>query len=154
MIANSIPNTTVKVEDFFVIPDYTKMLENCGDSMFGDYAKSDHTQLQFSFESVPVSSFFPTGVKVTYRKYSSEEVVELREEQNPKYPEYNVCPRKVRVQNYPKEKYVALEEIPTDRSITGSNTSSNNSNATTSNTTTPESNPTQVLCPEGTVLNN
>ena len=35
----------------------------------------DWTQLQFEFVAVPVSEAFPCGSKMTYRKYSQDDVI-------------------------------------------------------------------------------
>jgi hypothetical protein len=37
----------------------------------------DWTQLQWTFESVPISHHFPCGVKTIYRKYSADEVIQI-----------------------------------------------------------------------------
>lgn len=101
-----MPNSNVDVADVFLVPNYSKMLKNCGDKKFSDYAKSEHTQLQFTFESVPVSVHFPTGVKVLYRAFSSDEVVILKEEQNPVFPDVKLSPYKMKVESFPKAKKV------------------------------------------------
>jgi hypothetical protein len=40
----------------------------------------DWTQLQFIFEKVEKSEFFPNGVKMTYRAYCNDEVYEIVED--------------------------------------------------------------------------
>ena len=47
------------------------------DSKLSRFAKSKLTQLQWRFESVPISDYFPHGVKTTYRAYSCDRVVEV-----------------------------------------------------------------------------
>ncbi len=37
----------------------------------------DWTQLQWTFDAVPISEHFPCGVSVKYRKYSRDEVVQI-----------------------------------------------------------------------------
>jgi hypothetical protein len=77
--ALSTPKYTAKIKDIFVVPDYNNFFDGCLDKLFGSYCKKDSTQLQFVFEAVTVSNSFPLGVKTTYKAYSAEEVVEIRE---------------------------------------------------------------------------
>jgi hypothetical protein len=49
---------------------------------FCRYAKKGHTgqdwtQLQWTFEAVPVSQHFPCGVRAKYRKYTADEVIQI-----------------------------------------------------------------------------
>jgi hypothetical protein len=44
------------------------------------YAKGHWTQLQWIFEAVPVSHYFPLGAKTTYRSYSKFDVIEIVED--------------------------------------------------------------------------
>ncbi len=67
-----------KVEDVYVIPDYASPLNNAIDPAFGNFAKLQHTQLQWSFEAVLPSVLFPLGAKVMYRAYANDQVVEFR----------------------------------------------------------------------------
>lgn len=107
-IKNSIPNVLTDVVDIFAVPDYTEMFKGCGDKLFGCYAKKDQTQLQFIFESVPTSVFFPTGVKVLYRAFASEEIIVLKREANRTFPTVNVNPYKVLVESYPKQRVIKI----------------------------------------------
>ncbi len=91
----------VEVEDIFVIPDYTAALKSCGDSDFGCYAKKEQTQLQFTFCAVDICNDYPTGVKVNYRAYCSDEIVEIRNGSNQVYPDLNVYPCRRTVQTFP-----------------------------------------------------
>eukprot|EP01036_Dinobryon_divergens_P034074 gene34074-44025_t len=69
----------VYVKDLWVIPDYEDILLPHMDMNFGRYAKMEWTQLQFIFEAVPVDvDNFPLGVKTTYRRYSADEVIEIK----------------------------------------------------------------------------
>ena len=43
----------------------------------------DWTQLQFDFCSVPISNSFPFGVKMTYRKYSQDQVLLIEPSEDP-----------------------------------------------------------------------
>jgi hypothetical protein len=65
--------------DILCVPDYTAYLKpHMG--KIDRYAKSDCTQLQFIFESVPVDPiYFPLGVKVTYRMFSEDKVILLKQ---------------------------------------------------------------------------
>jgi hypothetical protein len=90
------------VVDIFAIPDYTAMFEDCVDTKFGGYSKLAKTQLQFIFEAVPVSEEYKFGSKVTYRAYSSENVIEIVEGINVSLPEMRICPRQCFVHTYPK----------------------------------------------------
>lgn len=67
----------VKVEDVWVVPNYTNYFSNSIDKKFGRYAKKEWTQLQFTFEAVERSTDFPEGVKTTYRKYAADSVIEI-----------------------------------------------------------------------------
>lgn len=89
------------------MPDYTKILEVCGDPSFGRYAKEELTQHQFTFDAVEVSEHFPFGVKVMYRAYSRDKVIELVKGQHPNYKDVYVSARSVDVTSFPK-----LEDRP------------------------------------------
>jgi hypothetical protein len=66
------------VHDIFIVPDYSTYISPCIDPKLGRYCKNvngnDWNQLQFTFTSVNMSDSFPLGVKMTYRKYSQNEV--------------------------------------------------------------------------------
>ena len=74
----------MRVVDLWVIPDYDAILLPYIDPDFGQYAKRCWTQLQFKFEAVPVSEFFPLGVKTTYRRFSCDEVVVIMSKKSEK----------------------------------------------------------------------
>ena len=79
------------VVDLFVIPDYTAFLEPFIDGKFGRYAKLEWTQLEFTFEAVEVSEFFPLGVKMTYRPFCQDEVIRIvKDHQSPAGIQY-IC---------------------------------------------------------------
>jgi hypothetical protein len=67
------------VIDIFIVPDYAAYVAPHLDPNLGRYAKRhkdvDWTQLQFEFVAVPVSDAFPCGSKMTYRKYSQDDVI-------------------------------------------------------------------------------
>ena len=65
------------VTDVYVIPGYTKFVEDCVDPSLGQYAKMGVTQHQWRFEAVGESLEFPLGCKVLYRAYSSDRVIEM-----------------------------------------------------------------------------
>jgi hypothetical protein len=63
-----------RVEDVFVVPDYEAFFAKDFDPKFGHTHKNDFTQHQWRFEAVEASALFPCGAKVTYQKYSNEQV--------------------------------------------------------------------------------
>lgn len=71
-----------KVEDLIAIPDYKSLLDNYIDPAFVACTKTDKTQLQWSFEAVTPSAYFPQGVRVQYRAYAADEVIEVVEDCN------------------------------------------------------------------------
>ena len=85
-IEKSLSNDKIvcEVVDIFAVPNYAKYLKSYIIPDFSRYAKVnkngvDWTQLQFIFEEVPISEFFPVGVKTTYRKFSAASVVLIEE---------------------------------------------------------------------------
>ena len=64
-----------KVVDVFVVPNYQEFFAPFIDRDFKRLHKMEWTQHQYRFEAVTVSDYFPTGVKFTYRKFSSDKVV-------------------------------------------------------------------------------
>jgi len=62
--ALSKPNRPVKVVDIFAVPDYKSLLDELVCDNLSNYIKEEETQLQFTFESVPVCEDYPFGVKV------------------------------------------------------------------------------------------
>jgi hypothetical protein len=95
--ALTTPRLQCNVHDIFAIPDYDKYISPYIDKQLARYffktlvivlivciryAKRsrtgmDWTQLQWTFESVPVSDYFPCGVRTKYRKYSADEVIQI-----------------------------------------------------------------------------
>jgi len=65
------------VRDIWVVPDYKKFLHPCIDTKFSNYAKEEMTQLCWRFEEVPVSNYYPMGVKTMYRAFANDVVYEL-----------------------------------------------------------------------------
>lgn len=93
-----------KVIDFYVIPDYTEFLSESLDPKFGRYCKQEYTQHQFIFEAVSICEDFPFGCKTTYRAYSENAVVEIREEENQEFPGVNMVAYQAKpVRTYPLE---------------------------------------------------
>ena len=106
-IEESLSTTKYKCEvvDIFAVPNYEKYIRPYIVPDFGRYAKigrngNDWTQLQFIFEHVPASEFFPCGVKTTYRKFSADEVVLIQEISAGK-PEDGFVVREVEVRTCP-----------------------------------------------------
>jgi hypothetical protein len=91
-VENSLSTSAykAKIVDIFVVPDYVKYFENCGDKQFGSYSKTDNTKHQFCFEAIERCENFPLGVKTTYRAYSADEVVEIYQEKNGVIGQLNV----------------------------------------------------------------
>ena len=69
----------VEVCDLFAIPDYIEWFDRdkCIDSRFSRWTKTVNTQHQWKFEAVEPSEYFPYGVRVMYRAFASDEVVEV-----------------------------------------------------------------------------
>lgn len=67
------------VKDVFCIPDYTSFFSGCIDPRFQGWAREERTQLQWRFDKAPRkdSAFFPHGVRVQYRAFSSDRVEEI-----------------------------------------------------------------------------
>ena len=93
----------VEVEDIYVVPDYSTILSECGNSNFSCYSKGGNTQLQFTFAAVDVSNDYPTGVKVNYRAYSSDQIYEIvkGEELHPEH-KHSIYPIKRQVETFPR----------------------------------------------------
>ena len=64
-----------KVIDVFVVPNYKDFFNPYIYPKFSRYTKKEWTQHQYRFEAVTISTEFPSGSKLTYRKYSSDRVV-------------------------------------------------------------------------------
>jgi len=63
------------VVDVYAIPNYINFFEDA--IKIDNYAKELETQHQWRFEAVQESPNFQSGVKVTYRAYSSNKVIEF-----------------------------------------------------------------------------
>ena len=63
--------------DIYVIPNYFKFMKGHFDDI-DRWAKRDLTVHQFYFSRVPASVYFPLGVRVLYRDYVSDKVVEFK----------------------------------------------------------------------------
>ncbi|NNN21103.1 MAG: hypothetical protein HKL80_03770 [Acidimicrobiales bacterium] len=66
----------VSIEDVMIIPAYSQFLEDSIGEL-KHLHKEEETQHQWLFAAVEPSLNFPHGVKVTYRAYCSEKVIEL-----------------------------------------------------------------------------
>lgn len=62
---------TQRVYDIFVVPDFIKMFSTCLDTKLEHFAVEQYTQHQWKFTSVPRSSKYRDGVKITHCEYSS-----------------------------------------------------------------------------------
>jgi hypothetical protein len=73
-----------EVEEIFAVPNYIKFFEDrdCIDKSFSNFAKMEHTQLQFIFEKCDVNEYFPLGVRMLYRAYAADSVIEIEPEAN------------------------------------------------------------------------
>jgi hypothetical protein len=69
-----------KVVDLLAIPDYKKLLDAHIDPEFSACTKMEKTQLQWTFEAVTPDDFFPHGVRVFHRAFSSDNVVQILED--------------------------------------------------------------------------
>jgi len=106
--ALSKPDRPVKVVDLFAVPDYKSLLDELICDGLSNYMKEEETQLQFIFESVPVSEEYPFGVKVQYRAYSSDNVVEIWVGEGENFP-YGFQPVEVKVDSHPVD---IIKELP------------------------------------------
>lgn len=112
-IIGSIKKKIVEVEDIFVVPQYSQILNACGDPKFSCYSKGMHTQHQFIFEAVePQETFFPKGVKVTYRAFSQDEVCEIVSGEHSTYENLNIYPQICKVSTFPMESNNQNEKRP------------------------------------------
>jgi hypothetical protein len=113
-VEQSLSNDKIKckVIDIFVVPNYEKYILPYIIQDFGRYAKIsntgvDWTQLQWIFEAVPVSEYFPCGVRTTYRKFASDSVI-LIEQMCPGDPQSSFSVKNVETVTYP----LADEQYP------------------------------------------
>lgn len=107
-IESSLTNDRAACEviDIFAVPNYEKYIEPYIIPDFGRYARlsrtgDDWTQLQFIFDAVPISNYFPCGVRTTYRKFSADMVV-LIEEETAGRPENGFIVKDAEIHTYPK----------------------------------------------------
>ena len=76
--ALSTKKSRCTVEDLFAIPDYKKLLDAHTDKRLNAQIKGEKTQLQWTFEAVtPDPVYFKHGVRVFYRAYCAEDVVQI-----------------------------------------------------------------------------
>jgi len=109
--ALSKPNRPVKVVDIFVVPDYKSLLDEFVCDNLSNYMKEEEeTQLQFIFESVHVSEDYPFGVKVQYRVYCAEDIIEIWEGEGENFPN-GFQPVQVEVKSYPVD---VIKALPTE----------------------------------------
>ena len=77
-------NIDVIVVDVMCVPNYRLYMNEYIDPKLARWDKEKWTELQWSFEAVEKSDLYPHGVKVTYRKYSADEVFLVDEFKKPK----------------------------------------------------------------------
>lgn len=80
MIEDAFKNSELKakVVDVHLVPNYVEWLDGHKDKKLARAHKEQHTQHQWSFEAVKISTSFPAGVKTMHRAFSSNTVVEFR----------------------------------------------------------------------------
>jgi len=69
-----------KVVDVFAVPDFKTLLDKHIDPTFNAQTKMEKTQLQWTFEAVTPDEYFVNGVRMFYRAYAAEEVVQIIED--------------------------------------------------------------------------
>ena len=69
-----------EVVDIFAIPDFKTLLDEHVDKEFSAQSKMEKTQLQWTFEAVTPDDYFTHGVRVFYRAYAADEVVQIIED--------------------------------------------------------------------------
>ena len=79
----SSTTATISLTDVNVVPDYVQFILSHTDGL-DRWAKLELTVHQFHFSIVEPSIYFPLGVRVLYRDYCSDRVVELKPVENPK----------------------------------------------------------------------
>lgn len=72
-------STKAKVDDIYVVPDYSSWIGAFVDPSLGLLHKELYTKLQWIFEYTEPSIYFPLGVKTIYRDFSSSRVCIIRE---------------------------------------------------------------------------
>jgi hypothetical protein len=66
------------MENVYIIPDLTKLFDDCIDKKLKHLHREPYTQHQWKFEFIETDPlFFPTGCKTMYRAYSSSRVIEF-----------------------------------------------------------------------------
>ena len=98
----------VEVIDIWVIPDYDLLLQPYMDKDFGQYCKTKWTQLMWKFEAVQVSEHFPLGCKTTYRRYTQDEAILIRQKEG---ETFGFIKEYCKIQWFPEE----LQEVKNDR---------------------------------------
>ena len=69
-------STAIEIVDIFLLPNFCKIIKPFIDTSFGRTHKEEYTQHQWRFKAVrPDKTYFPRGVKVTYKKYWSDKLV-------------------------------------------------------------------------------
>lgn len=69
-----------KVIDVFAVPDFKTLLDGHVDPMLNACTKMEKTQHQWTFEAVTPDENFVNGVRVFYRAYAADKVVEIIED--------------------------------------------------------------------------
>ena len=98
----------VEVIDIWVIPDYDLLLQPYMDKDFGQYCKTKWTQLMWKFEAVQVSEHFPLGCRTTYRRYTQDEAILIRQKEG---VTCGFIEEYCKIQWFPEE----LQEVKNDR---------------------------------------
>ena len=87
-------NIMVNVEDILAVPDYVGFMQKHIDKNLSRCDKEEWTELEWTFEAVETSESYPTGVKVTYRKYTNDDVILVYEDEEQTYG-FSSCKYKV-----------------------------------------------------------
>ena len=66
--------------DVFAVPDFKTLLDDHLDKEFSAQSKNEKTQLQWTFEAVTPDAYFVNGVRVFYRAYAADKVVQIIED--------------------------------------------------------------------------
>ena len=71
--------TPIDMVDVHVVGDYTKLFETYEvDKNFKHWTKNEFTQHQWKFEAIEKSEHYPKGVKIQYRQYASDLIVDVK----------------------------------------------------------------------------
>ena len=100
------------VVDVFTVPDYSRYIGGCVDPDFSNYRSGKDTQHQFYFRKVAVSPDFPSGVKVTYRKYAADSTIEIVPKDVPSGDGIYLEARQVESRWYPENVFFLLHSFP------------------------------------------